>query len=292
MHVLAAQGSSILNQQANGMDEKTISFDDLRGRINQAYDALSPQLQRVARYALHSPNRLALQTVQEVYQETGVQPSSIVRFAQTFGFKGYSDFQKVFRHRLIEGTPDLREAIYQQKPFLEGIAEDDPLHLLNDFSQASIDAIDGMRKSVRNETLREAIDMIDAAETVYVLGQRRAFPVASYIAYGLARLERKVCFIDFVGGMASQQAATISANDLLIAVSFPEYAESVVDIVRNVAIRGEKMLAITDAAHSPLSKCATLAFHISDDSIRRFRPLSPSMVLAQVLILALSYREA
>ena len=265
------------------------SFDALKDRISDAYDELSPHLQRIARYALKSPNRFALQTVQEISSETEVQPSSIVRFAQTFGFRGFTELQKIFRHRLIEGTPDLREEIFLRDSSLESIADDDPLYLLDDFAKASIQAIDGMRKTIGNDDLKAAIRLMDSADTIYVLGQRRAFPVASYIAYGLARLERKTNFIDFVGGMVPQQAATIGEDDLLIAVSFAEYTRSVVDVVKDVAIRGRKILAITDTNHSPLSKHATLAFHVSDDSIRRFRPLAPSLVLAQVLILGLSY---
>ncbi len=267
------------------------SFDDLRIRINEGYDALSPHLQRIARYALHSPNRFALQTVQEVSGENDVQPSSIVRFAQTFGFRGFTEMQKIFRHRLIEGTPDLREEIFRTDEKLEGIVESDPLYLLNDFAKASMEAIDGLRQSISNDDLKTAIQMMDSAATIYVVGQRRAFPVAAYIVYGLARMERKACFLDFVGGMAPQHAATITDKDLLIAISFAEYTKSVVDIVKDVAIRGCKILAITDTSRSPLSKSATLTFHVGDDSIRRFRPLAPSLMLAQALILSLSYLE-
>ncbi len=265
------------------------SFDQLRDAIDERFDSLSPHLQRLARYALHNPNGFALSTVVKVAEENDVQPSSVVRFAQTFGFRGFSDLQKVFRHRLIEGTPELRSEIYAAQESLEQLAEDDPLRLLQDFSQASIDALNGLRRSIGNEELKQALGMMDRAATCYVIGQRRAFPVAAYIAYGLARLELKAMFLDFVGGMVPQQVAAITEQDLLIAVSFAPYAPDVVKTVKDAHIRGIPVLSITDTERSPLATHAALAFKVHDDAVRRFRPLAPSIVLAQCLILGLSY---
>ena len=269
--------------------ETVMSFDQLRDEINERFDSLSPHLQRVARYALHNANGFALSTVVQVAKANDVQPSSVVRFAQSFGFRGFSDLQKIFRHRLIEGTPELRSEIYAQHKSLEELAKDDPLHLFQDFSQASIDAVEGLRQSVTNESLKTALHMMDDAGAIYVIGQRRAFPVAAYIAYGLARLELRAFFVDFVGGMAHQQIAAMAKTDLLIAVSFAPYTPDVVKIVKDAHIRQVPVLAITDNEHSPLATHSAHSFKIHDDSIRRFRPLSPSIVLAQCLILGLSY---
>lgn len=269
--------------------DQTMSFDQLRDEINEKFDTLSPHLQRLARDALHNSNSFALSTVAEIANENGVQPSSVIRFAKSFGFRGFSDLQKVFRHRLIEGTPELRSQIYAEHVSLEKLAEDDPLRLLHDFSQASIEAVSGFRDSVNNDDLITALDMMSQAQTIYVVGQRRAFPVASYVAYGLARLELKCMLLDFVGGMAPQQAAAMTERDLLFAVSFAPYAPEVVKIVKDAHIREVPVLAVTDSERSPLATHSAHSFKVHDDSIRRFRPLSPSIVLVQCLILGLSY---
>ncbi len=269
--------------------DQTMSFDQLRDEINERFDTLSPHLQRLARYALNNSNDFALSTVVQIAGENGVQPSSVIRFAKSFGFRGFSDMQKVFRHRLIEGTPELRSQIYAKHRSLEQLAEDDPYRLLQDFSQASMDAVAGFRNSVDNEDISTALDMMERAETIYVIGQRRAFPVAAYVAYGLARLELKCMLLDFVGGMAPQHAAAMTERDLLFAVSFAPYAPEVVKIVKDVHIRNVPVLAVTDNERSPLATHSAHSFKVHDDSIRRFRPLSPSIVLAQCLIMALSY---
>jgi DNA-binding MurR/RpiR family transcriptional regulator len=52
-----------------------------------------------------------------------------------------------------------------------------------------------------------------------IMGFRRSFPVASYLAYSLQQVGKRVFFLDGVGGLARQQVRTIQPNDLLIAIS-------------------------------------------------------------------------
>ena len=88
-------------------------FDRLREEFQHRYEGLSPHLQRIAHFALGDPNRFALQTVAETARETDVQPSTVIRFAKVFGFSGFSEMQRVFRLRLIEGASSFRDQIHE-----------------------------------------------------------------------------------------------------------------------------------------------------------------------------------
>lgn len=81
----------------------------------------------------------------------------------------------------------------------------------------------------------------------------------------------------------------MTERDLLFAVSFAPYTAEVVKIVKDVHNRQVPVLAVTDNEHGPLATHSAHSFKVHDDSIRRFRPLSPSIVLVQCLILGLSY---
>ena len=263
------------------------SFDSLREAIHARFDRLSPHLQRIARFALDDPNGFALRTVAEVAEATGVQPSSIIRFAQAFGYRGFSDMQRVFRVRLIEGAPDRREGILARR--LEGTAlrPEDPLGILHEFVDANVGSLERLKADITHQSLTRALDLIQAAHDIHVIGLRRAFPVAAYMFYGLVRSERRCHLLDAVGGMVPQQVATMTGDDLLIAVAFAEYAALTVDVVKDVHIRGIPTLTITDTAWSPLARNATLAFTIKDPDIHPFRSLAAAMCLVQTLIVAL-----
>ena len=131
--------------------------------------------------------------------------------------------------------------------------------------------------------------MMEGAKSIYIIGQRRAFPVAAYLAYGLIRLEYRCHLLDSVGGMLPQQVATIGLDDLFVAVSFAEYAQQAVDVVSDAYIRKVTVLAITDSMASPLARNSSLYFEVRDAEVHRFRPLAAPIVLAQSLIIALDY---
>ena len=84
-----------MNKAAGAM-----SYDELRGAIAQRHRALSGRLQQIAEFVLDHPTDVALGTVAEVAQRSGVPPSAIVRFAHALGFGGFTEMQQVFRSRL------------------------------------------------------------------------------------------------------------------------------------------------------------------------------------------------
>ena len=263
------------------------SFDSLRAAIHDRYERLSPHLQRIARFALDDPNRFALGTVAGIALATDVQPSSIVRLAQAFGYRGFSDMQRVFRVRLIEGAPDYRERILEGRSGAAPAQGDDPLALLHEFADANAQTLAELKTAVTRASLCGALELIRNARDIYVIGLRRAFPLAAYVFYGLVRSEFRCHLLDAVGGMVPQQVATMTADDLLIAIAFAEYAPLTVDVVKDVHIRGIPTLAITDTAFSPLARHSRLAFTIRDPDIHPYRSLAAGMCLVQTLIVAL-----
>ena len=194
----------------------------------------------------------------------------------------------MFKLRLIEGAPAYRERIFEHKRQLGEITREDPLAVLHEYCDASMLCLEQLKDTVNGEDLQKAVKMLREAEHIYVVGQRRAFPIASYLAYGLVRLERRAQLLDFVGGMVLQQVATMRSNELLVAVSFAEYAPSVVEVVRDAHIRGIPTLTITDVPSSPLAKHGTVWFTVDNADVHQFKPIAGAIALVQTLIVALS----
>jgi DNA-binding MurR/RpiR family transcriptional regulator len=280
-----------VNDRAKGgqgpADNENETFDAFRIRLRTRYEDLSPHLQRLTRLALEDPNAFALQTITEIAGRAGVQPSTVVRFAKEFGFSGFSPLQKVFRLRLIEGEPSLRQQAYRDRKRLSDTAFADPAALLAEFADVSMASLAHLKKSARAEDLRQALMMLSDADHIYVIGQRRAFPIAAYFAYGLTRLELRCTFLDFVGGMVPQQAATMRDSDVLVAVAFAEYTPAVVDIVQDVHLRGVPVLTITDVPTSPLARYSRLSFLVDEMDTHQFRPIAGAICLVQTLMIAL-----
>ena len=83
-----------------------------------------------------------------------------------------------------------------------------------------------------------AVDLLAAAEAIHVVGQRRAFAVATYLAYAFGQLGPRTHLLDGAGGMTLHQASFIAAADVLVAVSFAPYAPETLAVARRAVERG------------------------------------------------------
>lgn len=265
--------------------------EELRAAILVRYESLSKRLQQIARYVLDEPNAMALETLAVLSERTGVQPSAIVRFAKSFGFDGATQMQRLFRDGLLSGTAPLGygERVREFNQNVEGKAVGDPSQVLGEFVEGNVLALQNLSKIIAREDLASAVKLISQAETVYVAGFRRSFPVAAYLAYSLLQVDKKTVFIDSLGGMSLQQVHGITARDLLIAVSYHPYAGEAVHVVDAAVEKGCKVLSISDSLVSPVAKPATLVLQVREAEIRKFRSLSASMCLAQALVISYAF---
>lgn len=267
------------------------SAEELRAAILSRYESLSKRLQQIARYVLDEPNAMALETLAVLAERTGVQPSAIVRFAKSFGFDGATQMQRLFRDGLLSGTAPLGygERVREFTQSVEGKAVGDPTRVLGEFVEGNVLALQNLGKIIGSQDLAHAVKLLSQAETVYVAGFRRSFPVAAYLAYSLLQVDKRTVFIDSLGGMSLQQVHAITDRDLLIAVSYHPYAEEAVQVVDAAVERGCKVLSISDSLVSPVAKPATLVLQVREAEIRKFRSLSASMCLAQALVISYAF---
>ena len=269
------------------------SAEELRAAILDRYDSLSKRLQQIARYVLDEPNEMALETLAVISERCGVQPSAIVRFAKTFGYPGASQMQRLFRDGLLSGHAALGYG-ERVRHFNEAVAKkaDGGADVLAEFVEGNTIALQNLAQTVSEDDMSRAVKMIDKAETVYVVGFRRSFPVSSYLAYSLQQVNKRTLFIDGVAGLTKQQVQTIGPKDVLIAVSYHPYAEETIQAVEMAAARGASILSISDSLVSPIAKPASLVLHVRESEVRTFRSLAASICLAQALVIGFAFESS
>lgn len=267
------------------------NYDELKQAIAARYPAMSKQLQGIARFVLERPNELALDTVAAIAGAAGVQPSAMVRFANALDFGGFSEMQQIFRGRLVERSVSYRERIEQMRHGRNHGAGG-PAGVLHQSVSESIAELGHLEEAVNAAQFNAAIRLLAAAPHIHVLAQRRAFPVACYLAYALSQLELRTQLQDGVGGMLAESVRGIAAREVLIAVSFRNYSAGVIEAAAACHQRGVAVIAITDSPLSPLKASARVCFELGDDSTRPFRSLVAPLCLAQALVVSTGHHLA
>ena len=266
------------------------SFDALKRRLIEIEPRLPKRLRQAAAYALEHPDEFALGTASALARSADVQASTLVRFAQTLGFAGFSDLQEVFRLRLRTRWPDYSERLRS----LQQNARDsgDPTHLLFGFADSAAASIARLREGVQGRDLDRAVGLLARARTIHCLGQRRSFCVAHYLTYALSQLGIPASLIDNVGGLGPEELARAGADDALIAISFSPYAPFTVDLAKRARRAAVPIVVVTDSALSPLAGLADVRFEIVESDFGSFRSLAATFCLAMTLAVAVGEKRA
>jgi DNA-binding MurR/RpiR family transcriptional regulator len=268
------------------------NYDELKAAISARYPTMSRQLQAIARFALERPNDLALGTVAVTAEAAGVQPSAMVRFANALGYDGFSQMQQVFRGRLVERSASYRERIEQMRLGRRNGVAEGPKRALHQAVTEAIGELGHLEEEIPAAQLQAAVRLLARAERIHVLAQRRAFPVACYLAYALGQLELTTHLLDGIGGMLGAAVRAISPRDALFVVSFRNYSPEVIDAANACHTRRVPVIAITDSSLSPLKPAARVCFELGDDSSRPFRSLVAPLCLAQALVVGTGHHLA
>jgi DNA-binding MurR/RpiR family transcriptional regulator len=146
--------------------------------------------------------------------------------------------------------------------------------------------------SIDRPTIAAAADRLVAADEVFLLAQRRAFPVAFYLAYALGRLEKRYRLLDGTGGLMQQQAAQARPSDTILAISFTPYSQDVIDIALERSEAGVPIVGITDSPLSPLAMAASVFFEVPHQGDQPFRSLVAPLCLAQTLMVTVGQKMA
>ncbi len=263
-------------------------FERFRARLLDRRERLPSRLVRAAEYALAQPDEIAFGTVASVAEAAEIQPSALIRFAKALGYNGFSELQEVFRHRLRERWPPYGERLAK----LRTEAPDGPAGLLKRFSASSALSLAKLDDTVVPEDLERAVSVLAGAGTIHLLGLRRAFPVASYLAYALGKLQVPANLVDHVGALAGEQIGAARDGDALIAISFTPYTPATIELANAFSGRGLPVVAITDSAFSPLAPAATARIEIVEADVGGFRSLAATFCVAMTLAVAVAERSA
>jgi len=268
-------------------------LEKLRAEIVRRYDGLSPRLKQVAQFALDHPSDMGLQTLAVIANRCKVQPSTVVRFAKAFGYDGASNMQRLFRDEVLSfaPSPSYADRIRQFNKRAGEVDSLSPHELLQEFADSNVVALQHLKQSIRRQDLEKAVALIRDADCVYLVGLRRSFPVAAYLAYALRHVDDKRAYlVDGVAGMLAEQGGMIRKNDVLIAISFHPYAKETAEIVETARERHAGVIAISDTRLSPIARHADVVFETKDAEVRQFRSLTASLCLAQALVISYAFQ--
>lgn len=253
------------------------SYEELRAVLSSGTMRLPTKLRQVAIYLWQHPTVVALGNVTQVARQAGVQPSTLVRFAQTFGYTGFSDLQEVFKTYLSGGWRD--------KSASENDSGGESARLVDGFVKSSTASLSRVRDRLDMIGFEAVAEALAEAELIYILGSKRAFAVSTYLSLALSKLGVRNIAVDNVGAAAFEHLRCATETDAVLAISFTPYNSITPELAASAAERGVPMVSITDSAFSPLVPLSKAYIEVVEEDFSGFKSLAATLSVAMALVL-------
>ncbi|WP_227269820.1 MurR/RpiR family transcriptional regulator [Roseobacter weihaiensis] len=269
-------------------DTVPTDYEDFMRLVHERHDGMSKTYQHIALYLTQNTNEVAVRSLNAIAKDSGVHASSFVRFSQSLGFGGFKDLQHLFKARLTTAAPGFtarQAALTSELSRPEVVEGGSFLEQLVTRDQASLQEL---LELTRQTDLDRAAQVLNKAETIYLIGQLRSAPVSELFRYILTMLGKKAVLLDASGGLSTHMSRVLSSSDALVAISFRFYANEVVNIVEEVGQKQIPIIGISDSTLSPIAKYSNPLFVIPEREYVFSRSLAAPVCLAQAILLSLA----
>jgi DNA-binding MurR/RpiR family transcriptional regulator len=266
-------------------------FAALKARIAARAPDMPRRLTQVANYALRFPDEMAFGTVASIAMNAEVQPSTLVRFSQSLGFKGFSDLQEVFRSRLRGGVPGYGERLKSLQEHHE--PSSGPTAIFQGFHQAAQASLEELHAKLDQAQLQAMVQTLAASESIFLVAMQRTYPITAYMAYAWSKLGVRNQLVDGKSGLGLDAMGFATPRDSVLAISFSPYASETATLATSAGLRGVPVVSITDSVFSPLASISKVWIEVQESNYEGFRSLSATLALAMTLTVAVAeQREA
>lgn len=221
---------------------------DLMKKIEAGRPEFSKGQRRIADYILTHYDKAAYMTAHKLGDVTGVSESTVVRFATELGYSGYPHMQHELRD-MVKGRLTGLQRLELTWERMEGRS------VIKTSMENDINKIRETMDTVQTESFDRAIEMIQNAKHIYIMGLRTSSFLAGFLGFYLHLMFKNVTVLGENGaeGDVFEQIFRVEEGDVLIGITFPRYSKRTLKGIRFARDRGAGIISITDGPGSPIA---------------------------------------
>lgn len=233
-------------------------MQDLLRNVSKSYQDFSSGQKKIGDLFFKEPIFLAFSSALEVGKRVNVSESTVIRWSQKLGYRGYAEFQHVLQRKLVEERFEQAE-----ESNIQPVVEQSFLANLLD---ADIANIAQLKQSMDEDQLLQAVDYIGKAKNIYVTSNFFDFGLVHSMTSWLNLTLDHAELLMQGDGQYYRQLSALTSEDTIIAFVFPRYTKSVIDTLMTAKKQGCKIVLITDSVDSPATNYADVSLKVSVNS--------------------------
>jgi DNA-binding MurR/RpiR family transcriptional regulator len=212
--------------------------------VRAGLPSLQPGEASVARLFLEQPQAVIHLTVSQAAQTAGVSTATVVRCAQSLGFKGFHEIKLMLAQEVAASDSGRLADVEPGDP---------PIEILHKVAQAGAQAIMDAITTVSAESVDAVVRVLAAARSVLFLGVGTSAPLASDAAYRFKTIGLRAEFPPDAH-VQHVTARLLSPDDVCFAISHTGSTSETLVALRAAKAAGATTVAVTSFASSPVTE--------------------------------------
>lgn len=222
--------------------------------VSTSYKEFSSGQKKIADLFFREPIFIAFSSALEVGKRVEVSESTVIRWTQKLGYKGYTEFQHTLQRKLAEerlNTARQEPPAAADQSFLENLLD------------ADITSILKLKETIDEENLLQAVDCISKSDKRYVTGNFFDFGLAEWFGGWLGSALGNTTMMQPGTSAYYGQIGELGPQDTVIAFAFPRYTRTLMDTLEQAKRKRATVIVLTDREDSPAAKHADLVLAVS-----------------------------
>lgn len=229
------------------------------------FDAYTDSEKVMVQYIIRFTKEVTEMTIEDFSTKVYASKSSVVRFCQKFGFKGFSDFKIRLATELSLFTSD-GDQVEPDMP----IRKDDTIEeVLKTFSDLHNQAIESAYRSTNSESFQRAVELIENAPLISLWGYSNSIMVAMDFHQKM----RSIGYPTVCNPISGLQTVHKTRVEGEVAVIFSTFAKSewVEHWIASLKATGRKIVLISANPNTPLASLVDVAILVENFEKRQVK---------------------
>lgn len=241
--------------------------------------SLSRAERQVGRVLLSDYPSAGLSTVAGLAQQAHVSPPTVLRFAQSLGFSGFAEMQKLLRDELTASSSGPLRRLARRAE--SGSTREVLLRHAADQSAVALDSLGRVPEHSYEATVAL---LTDPAKRVVTVGGRFSQLLARHLGMHLKQLRPGVRMIDDPYGGDLGTLIDLGQRDVVVLFDFHRYQSSALELAGIARRRGAHLVLVTDGFDCPATPMADIVLNVSSTTVQVFQSMTAAFMLTEQLV--------
>ncbi len=225
----------------------------LLDRIGVKYQDFTVNEKRIFNLMSEDVKGFALQSIGDIATRLGISKTTLVRFAKTCGFSGYTDFKRALQKDVLLDVSPARK--------MDEIISGDISISTKRLYEQELDNITSTYEGLDEMALARVTDSILAAKEVNTLSWGVSGNIADIFSMRMRLMGIRCNTIKRNHGTLMEESAMLKKGDLVLVFEIPPYNTEVIDSVAKLHDKGCKIIVVTDSPRCPITEYCEFSFY-------------------------------